>query len=137
MPPSEDTELESLLAAVNAGEPGATDALCLAIHEQLRAMARRHLARDGVERHVTIQPTLAATRRITRRKTEYDMIYIVRSARSTPTVVTLRQYGLWRENAVLKESIAGRRIDSGSFAWDVPVPANGETTLTFTVSTSW
>ena len=47
-------------------------------------------------------------------------------------MVTLRQDGLWRENAVLKESIAGRRTDSDSFAWDVPVPANGETTLTFT-----
>ena len=86
---------------------------------------------------VTVQPTLVQTRRITTRKTEYDMSYLVRSARGTPSVVTLRQYGLWRENEVLKESIVGRRIDSGSFAWDVPVAANGETTLTFTVATSW
>ena len=86
---------------------------------------------------VTVQPTLVQTRRISRRKTEYDMTYLVRSARSTPIVVTLRQDGLWRENAVLKESIAGRRTDSDSFAWDVPVAANGEATLTFTVATSW
>jgi len=86
---------------------------------------------------VTVQPTLLATRRITKRKTEYDMAYLVRSARSTPSVVTLRQYGMWRENAVLKESIAGRRIDSGTFAWDVPVPANGEAMLTFTIATAW
>jgi hypothetical protein len=86
---------------------------------------------------VTVQPTLLATRRITKRKTEYDMSYLVRNARSTASVVTLRQYGLWRENEVIKESIAGRRIDAGSFAWDVPVPANEETTLTFTVATSW
>jgi len=86
---------------------------------------------------VTVQPTLVETRRITKRKTEYDMSYLVRSARSTPSVVTLRQYGLWRENAVLKESIAGRRLDAGSFAWDVPVPANGETTLTITMVNSW
>jgi hypothetical protein len=52
-------------------------------------------------------------------------------------VVTLRQYGLWRENEVLKESIVGRHLDAESFAWDVPVPANGETTLTFTIATSW
>ena len=65
------------------------------------------------------------------------MSYIVRSARSTPSVVTVRQLGLWRENAVLKESIAGRRTDSSSFAWDVPVPANGEAALTFTIATSW
>jgi len=86
---------------------------------------------------VTVQPTLVQTRRITKRKAEYDMSYLVRNARSTPSVVTLRQYGLWRENEVLKESISGRRIDSGAFAWDVPVPANDETTLTFTVTTSW
>ena len=86
---------------------------------------------------VTVQPTLSATRRLTRRKSEYDMIYIVRSARSTPIVVTLRQYGLWRENSVVKESIPGRRLDSSSFAWDVPVPANGEVALSFTISNSW
>jgi hypothetical protein len=86
---------------------------------------------------VTVQPTLLATRRITRRKTEYDMSYVVRSARPGASVVTLRQYGLWRENEVLKESIVGRHLDAESFAWDVPVPANGETTLTFTIATSW
>jgi hypothetical protein len=86
---------------------------------------------------VTVQPTLAATRMITRRKTEYDMIYRVRSARSSASVVTLRQYGLWRENSLIKESIAGRRVDSSSFAWDVPVPANGEASLSFTISNGW
>jgi hypothetical protein len=86
---------------------------------------------------VTIQPTLLQTRKITKRKTEYDMSYVVRSAREAPIVVTLRQDGLWRQNQVLKESIAGRRTDSDSFAWDVPVPANGETTLNFTAETSW
>jgi hypothetical protein len=65
------------------------------------------------------------------------MSYLVRNARSSASTVTIRQYGLWRENSVTKESIAGRRIDSSSFAWDVPVPANGETTLTFTLSNGW
>jgi hypothetical protein len=86
---------------------------------------------------VSVQATLVETRRITKRKTEYDMSYLVRSARDTPVAVTVRQAGLWRENALLKESIPGRRTDAGSFAWEVPVAANGETTLTFTVSTSW
>ena len=86
---------------------------------------------------VTVQPTLTQTRSISKRKSEYDMSYLVRNARATPVVVTLRQDGLWRENSVLKESIAGRRTDFNSFAWDVPVPANGESTLTFTLATSW
>ena len=37
----------------------------------------------------------------------------------------------------MKESLKGRRTDSDSFAWDVTVPANGETTLTFTISNGW
>ena len=86
---------------------------------------------------VTVQSSLAQTRRISRRKTEYDMVYLVRSARSTASVVTLRQAGLWRQNEVIKESIPGRRTDANSFAWDLPVPANGETTLTFTIATTW
>jgi hypothetical protein len=86
---------------------------------------------------VSVQPTLVATRRISKRKVEYDMSYLVRNARAAPVVVTLRQDGLWRENEVLKESIKSRRTDSDSFAWDVAVPANGETTLTFTLRNSW
>jgi hypothetical protein len=86
---------------------------------------------------VGVQPTLLQTRRINKRRQEFDMSYLVRNARGTPVVVTLRQDGLWRENEVLKESIKGRRTDSDSFAWDVPVPANGEATLTFTIKNSW
>jgi hypothetical protein len=86
---------------------------------------------------VSVQPTLVATRAISRRKTEYDMSYLFRNARGSPSVVTLRQDGLWRENAILRESLKGRRTDADSFAWDVEVPAQGETTLTFTVSNSW
>jgi hypothetical protein len=86
---------------------------------------------------VSVQPTLVATRRISSHKTEYDMSYLLRNARATPAVVTLRQYGFWRENEILKETFPGRRVDGASYAWDVNVPANGETTLTFTASNSW
>jgi hypothetical protein len=86
---------------------------------------------------VTIQPTLRQTVRASRRETEYAMSYLVRNARSQPVTVTIRQDNLWRFNEVVTESIAGRRTDADSFAWDVPVPANGETELTFTVRQSW
>jgi hypothetical protein len=86
---------------------------------------------------VTIQPTLRQTTRASRRATDYDMSYLVRNARSQPIAVTIRQDSLWRFNEVTTESIAGRRTDADSFAWDVPVPANGETELTFTVRQSW
>ncbi len=82
---------------------------------------------------VTIQPTLRQTTRSSRRETDFDMSYLVRNARSMPITVTIRQDGLQRFNEVLAQSIEGRRTDADSFAWDVPVPANGETELTFTI----
>jgi hypothetical protein len=65
------------------------------------------------------------------------MTYLVRNGRPTPVVLTLRQRGLDRVNEVRAESIKGRRTDAYSFAWDVPVPANGETTLSLTIRSGW
>jgi hypothetical protein len=86
---------------------------------------------------VTIQPTLRSETRASRRAVDYAMSYLVRSARSEPITVTIRQDSLWRFNEIIAESLPGRRTDADSFAWDVPVPANGETELTFTVRQSW
>ncbi len=65
------------------------------------------------------------------------MSYLVRNARAQPVTVAIRQGGLWREGRVVEESLKSRRIDAYNLGWDVPVPANGETTLTFTVETGW
>jgi hypothetical protein len=86
---------------------------------------------------VTVTPTLLQTTRVNRRTTDYQMNYLVRNARSQPVTITLRQDDLWRLNQVQAESIRGRRTDADSFAWDVPVAANGETTLTFTLRQGW
>jgi hypothetical protein len=51
--------------------------------------------------------------------------------------VELRQGGLWRDGEVKAESLKSRRIDARTLGWSVPVPANGETILTFTVETGW
>ena len=66
-----------------------------------RAQDRRRLRRHACSRRSW------QTRRISKRKTEYDMSYLVRNARATAAVVTLRQDGLWRENELIKESIEG------------------------------
>lgn len=86
---------------------------------------------------VTVTPTLVQTTRINKRSTEYQMSYLVRNARADAVVLTLRQIGLWRVNEVRAESIKGRRTDANSFAWDIPVAANGENTLTLTVRQGW
>ncbi len=55
-----DGNVTQLLDAVHHGEPGAVDALSAAIYDDLRVMARKHLARDfgpGMA-GATIQPTI-------------------------------------------------------------------------------
>ncbi len=86
---------------------------------------------------VTVTPTLNETTRVNKRSSDYQMSYLVRNARAESVTVTIRQDGLWRFNEIRAESIKGRRTDADSFAWDVPVAANGETQLTLTVRQGW
>jgi hypothetical protein len=86
---------------------------------------------------VTVTPTLLQTNKVNKRTTEYQISYLVRNARAEPVTLTLRQDELWRVNEVRAESIKGRRTDADSFAWEVPVPANGETALVFTLRQGW
>jgi RNA polymerase sigma factor (TIGR02999 family) len=73
-----DTDaLTELLGAVNSGQAGATDRLAAAIHEELRAMARRRLAKDFGPRMggVTIQATVLANdtlMRLIRQRGKFD-----------------------------------------------------------------
>jgi hypothetical protein len=51
--------------------------------------------------------------------------------------VQVRQGGLGRDGKLIEESLASKRLNAQTLAWDVPVPANGETTLTFTVDSGY
>lgn len=82
---------------------------------------------------VTVQPTLVSSEKISRTRTRYAMSYVLRNAKSDAVTVELKQGGLWRDGKVESESLPSRRIDAATLGWSVPVPANGETTLTFTV----
>jgi len=86
---------------------------------------------------VTVQPTLVKNERAGRYRTRYAMSYLVRNARSEPATVEIVQPGLWRDGKVITESQTSRRVDASTLAWDVTVPAGGETTLSFTVETGW
>ena len=86
---------------------------------------------------VTVQPTVLESEKISRSRTRYEMSYVVRNARSAPVTVTVRQGGLGRDGKVAKESLPSRRIDAYNLAWDVAVPANGETKVTATIETGW
>lgn len=86
---------------------------------------------------VSSQATLVAETRVSKTRTRYEMKYLLRNAKDQPVVVELRQGGLWRDGGVKAESLKSRVIDARTLGWSVPVPANGETVLTFTVETGW
>jgi len=81
---------------------------------------------------VTLQPTILSTDKVFGR-TRYTVSYLVRNARPEPVVVNVRQGGLWVEGKVITESLPSKRLNAQVLSWDVAAPANGETTLTFTV----
>ncbi|ENZ80258.1 MULTISPECIES: DUF4139 domain-containing protein [Caulobacter] len=86
---------------------------------------------------VSSQATLVSETKVSKTRSRYEMKYLLRNAKDQPVTVELRQGGLWRDGEVKAESLKSRRIDARTLGWSVPVPANGETTLTFTVETGW
>lgn len=61
------------------------------------------------------------------------MTYTFRNARAEPVVINFRQSGLDGDHDLQRPTLAARKIDANSYEWDVPVPARGETALTFTM----
>lgn len=89
---------------------------------------------------VTVQPRLVTSERVSKRlvdyfRTRYAMEYTVRNARPEPVTVEVRQRGLGRDTELSEQSIEGEMRDARTVVWRVPVPANGETKLTATITT--
>ena len=82
---------------------------------------------------VTVQGSVVTSEKIARWNTRTAMSYTLRNALPQPVTVDLRQSGLWRDGKVEAESLPSKRIDARTLSWSVPVPAHGETVLTFTV----
>jgi hypothetical protein len=58
---------------------------------------------------------------------------VVANAKSEPVTVQLHQYAFPGDLKVLTETQKSRRISASELQWDVAVPAEGETKLTFEV----
>ncbi len=82
---------------------------------------------------VTVQPSVVSSEALSKTRTRYAMSYTLRNAKSAAVTVDIRQGGLRRDGKVESESLKSQRIDANTLGWSVPVPANGETVLTFTV----
>lgn len=95
------------------------------------------LIKTGEAFDITVQPTLVSQKADGPHRSHYAMSYVVKNAKNEPVKVEIRQGGLWRNGKVETEALPSRRIDAYTLGWEVPVPANGEKTLTFTVDTGW
>jgi RNA polymerase sigma factor (TIGR02999 family) len=103
--PANSANIPELLQALNAGQAGARERLASAIHDDLRAMAHRHLARDFGPHMagVTIQPTVLANdtlMRLIRQRQRYDNAGHVFAIASRLMMRTLLDYH--RERKALK-----------------------------------
>jgi len=58
---------------------------------------------------------------------------VFRNARAEPVTIDFEQGGLNGDHDLQRPNLAPRKVDATTYAWAVPVPARGETRLTFTV----
>ena len=84
---------------------------------------------------VTAQPRVVSRRNVSRTVTEADMEVTVRNAQPEPATVFVRQDvpGYRTEVRVLDQSLPGEAVNADAIEWAVPVPANSETVLTYTL----
>jgi hypothetical protein len=65
------------------------------------------------------------------------MRYTLTNARPTPVTVDLMQSGLWGDTRIVEQSMPSERRSADDALWRVPVPANGEATVTATFDTRY
>ncbi|HEY2068231.1 MAG TPA: DUF4139 domain-containing protein [Rhizomicrobium sp.] len=84
---------------------------------------------------VTVQPTLVSSEYVGKTGRRCSMSYVVHNAKPEAVTVDLRQVRVWTGARVETESLPSKRISSNTLDWSVPVPANGETTVTVALTT--
>jgi hypothetical protein len=103
------------------------------LSDEWERSARYRISVDGAPpREVTIDSTKEFWRT--------TMTYKVTNAKATPVTVEVVQAGLdtwWHDNRVPSESLKGTQRSADERTWQVPVPANGETTLTVQFDTRY
>ena len=86
---------------------------------------------------VTVQPRVVKRDIVNRRTTDTTMEYTFKNARPEKAEVVLDQWvgSYWREVTVRNENFDSVEIDADTLQWKIPVNAEGETKLTFTIRT--
>ncbi len=88
---------------------------------------------------VTVKSTVVNKKKINRRTNETSMKYTISNARPEAATVLVRQLvSAWgAEHSITSENINSRRPSAEMIVWEVPVPAEGEADLTFTLRTKY
>ena len=87
---------------------------------------------------ITVQPTLVSAENLGATRTEYEMKFDLRNASKKDVTVRLHQTlsGAQNDYDFLSESQEGKMQDVYRRYWDVEIPAEGSSKLTFKVRQS-
>jgi hypothetical protein len=84
---------------------------------------------------VKVRAVVERRERVNGARWRTTMRYTLTNARPSPVTVDLLQSGLWGDTRIAEESMASERRTADEALWHVPVPANGEATVTATFDT--
>jgi hypothetical protein len=96
--------------------------------------------RTGAAFDVKVKPVVFKHEKIGDKKWRTTMRYTLTNARPQPVTVDLVQQGLqwvWEDTRIVEESLKSERRAAEEAVWHVPVPANGETSVTATFETRY
>ena len=152
----EPRSAQSILRFANAGAAGLGDALPAGVVRVYVRDARGQAQFIGENRidhtpqgstialptgdafDVKVQPTTLARTRVNDSRWRTQVRYRLTNARAKAVTVELVQSGLvWPDTRITDESRKSERRDAGTAVWQVPVPANGEATVTATFETRY
>ena len=86
---------------------------------------------------VKVQPVVERRERVNSNRWRTTMRYTLTNARPDAVTVDLLQAGLWGDTRIAEESLPSQRRSADEALWRVPVPANGEATVTATFDTRY
>jgi hypothetical protein len=86
---------------------------------------------------VKVQPVVEKREKISDQRWRTSMRYTLTNAKPQAVTVDLIQSGLWGDVRIVQESQKSTRRSADETLWRVPVPANGETTVTAVFETRY
>lgn len=81
---------------------------------------------------VKVRPVVEERTRVSSSRWKTRMRYTLTNAGPKPVTIDLVQAGLWGDTRIDAESLKSERLSADETRWRVPVPANGEATVTAT-----